>query len=86
MKLPRTTKLDVFLWEGERSRYGVRIAEISITTKTADGICGESWMQSDPPAHQLLFACERYLIETERSEMHRQAWLIEQALQPEANR
>lgn len=70
LKLGKDEKLEIHLWG---LSYEARIAEISITS----GSGGTSWMQSDPAAFPLLFACERYLIEPEESELTSQLILVE---------
>lgn len=76
LKVRKDEKLEIHLWG---DAFPGRIAEISIMS----GNGGESWMQSDPPAFALLFACERYLIEPETSELPHQLRLVEFAAKGE---
>lgn len=58
--LPPTAEVTVLTW-GE-GPWGVRVSEVSYWLKVGGGGAGGSWMQSDPPAHPVVFAAERLIL------------------------
>lgn len=55
-------EVELILWEAASVGVGVRVAEISLLWREADGIVGSSWMQCDPQSLLVCALAERAML------------------------